>query len=65
VLLLKNGDAAVKMVFDTKVFAFIQEPVDISDMRLTRVWGKAVYRINLKAKSLQPKGSYAFKFIPQ
>ncbi len=65
VLLLKNGDAAVKVLFDPKVFAITQEPVDISDMRLTRVWGKAVYRINLKAKSLQPKGSYAFKFIPQ
>ena len=65
VLLLKNGEAAVKMVFDPKVFAFSQQPVDINDMRLTRVWGKAVYRISLKAKSLQSKGSYAFKFIPQ
>ncbi len=65
ILLLKNGDAAVKMVFDSKDFVFSQQPVDISDMRLTRVWGKAVYRISLKAKSLQPKGSYAFKFIPQ
>jgi len=65
ILLLKNGEAAVKMVFDPNVFAFTQQPVDINDMRLTRVWGKAVYRISLKAKSLQPKGSYAFKFIPQ
>ena len=56
ILLLKNGEAAVKMVFDPNVFAFTQQPVDINDMRLTRVWGKAVYRINLKAKSLQPKG---------
>jgi hypothetical protein len=65
ILLLKNGEAAVKMVFDPNIFAFSQQPVDINDMRLTRVWGKAVYRISLKAKSLQPKGSYAFKFIPQ
>ena len=65
ILLLKNGEAAVKMVFDSKDFVFSQQPVDINDMRLTRVWGKAVYRISLKAKSLQPKGSYAFKFIPQ
>lgn len=65
ILLLKNGEAAVKMVFDPNIFAFTQQPVDINDMRLTRVWGKAVYRISLKAKSLQPKGSYAFKFIPQ
>jgi hypothetical protein len=65
VIMLKNGDAAVKMIFDPKDFQFTQEPVDINDMRLTRVWGKAVYRISLKAKSLKPKGSYAFKFIPQ
>ena len=65
ILLLKNGEAAVKMVFDPNIFTFTQQPVDINDMRLTRVWGKAVYRISLKAKSLQPKGSYAFKFIPQ
>lgn len=65
VLLLKNGDAAVKMIFDAKDFLFTQQPVDIDDMRLTRVWGKAVYRISLKAKSLKSKGSYAFKFIPQ
>ena len=65
ILLLKNGEAAVKMVFDPKDFVFSQQPVDINDMRLTRVWGKAVYRITLKAKSLQPKGFYAFKFIPQ
>jgi hypothetical protein len=65
VLLLKNGDAAVKMVFDSKDFTFSQQPVDINDMRLTRVWGKSLYRISLRAKSLQGKGSYTFKFIPQ
>ena len=65
IVMLKNGDAAVKMVFDPKDFLFTQQPVDIDDMRLTRVWGKAVYRISLKAKSLKPKGSYTFKFIPQ
>jgi len=65
IVILKNGDAAVKMVFDPKDFLFSQAPVDINDMRLTRVWGKAVYRISLKAKSLKPKGSYTFKFIPQ
>lgn len=65
ILLLKNGDAAVKMVFDAKDFTCSQQPVDINDMRLTRVWGKSVYRISLRAKSLQGKGSYSFKFIPQ
>jgi hypothetical protein len=53
------------MVFDPKNFAYIQQAVEINDTRLTRVWGKSLYRISLKAKSLQNKGSYTFKFIPQ
>ena len=54
-----------QMVFDSKDFLFSQQPVDINDIRLTRVWGKSLYRISLRAKSLQGKGSYTFKFIPQ
>lgn len=65
VLLLKNGDASVEMHYDAKMFSVQQQPVVINDSRLTRVWGKQVYRISLIATSLQRKGTYQFKFIPK
>lgn len=65
VLRLKNGDATVEMTYDAKAFSLRQQPVVINDSRLTRVWGKQIYRISLIATSLQRKGSYQFRFVPK
>ena len=64
-LLLTNGNAAVKMVFDPRVFSFSQEKVEMDDTRLSRVWGKAVYRITLTAKGVTKKDQYKIQVIPQ
>ena len=43
-----------------KVFDVVVEPIALDDTRLSKVWGKEIYRIVLKAKELKMKGSYKY-----
>lgn len=63
-LLLINGDVSVMMYYDPQNFDFSFENVILDDVRLSRVWGKAIYRIVLKATKKLTKGSYTFTLLP-
>ena len=61
---LKHGDAAVTLNYDPKVFEASVEKVVIDDVRLSRVWGDALYRLTLKALKTTPKGKYKINVKP-
>ena len=64
VIRLKNGNAAVEMTYDAKAFEPSVEKVAIDDVRLSRVWGDALYRLTLKALKSTPKGKYKISVKP-
>jgi hypothetical protein len=64
VIRLKNGNAAVDMTYDAKAFEPSVEKVAIDDVRLSRVWGDALYRLTLKALKSTPKGKYKISVKP-
>jgi Heparinase II/III-like protein len=64
VIRLKNGNASVEMTYDAKAFEPSVEKVAIDDVRLSRVWGEALYRLTLKALKSTPKGKYKISVKP-
>ena len=64
VIRLKNGNAVVELNYDAKVFEPSVEKVAIDDVRLSRVWGDALYRLTLKALKTTPKGKYKITIKP-
>lgn len=63
-ILMTNGDASVQMSYDPSVFEYAVEKVAVDDIRLSRVWGKTLYRITLLDKSMRKKGSYSISIKP-
>lgn len=63
-LVLTNAGVSVLMNYDAKNFDYALEPVTLDDARLSRVWGKTIYRVNLKAKKIAAKGNYTFTITP-
>jgi len=55
---LGNGTHA--LTFDGNEFEASIDTIEQDDPRLSNVWGQHLYRINLKAKNMQRKGSYTF-----
>jgi hypothetical protein len=64
VIRIKNGNAEVEMTYDAKSFEPSVEKVAIDDVRLSRVWGDALYRLTLKALKSTPKGKYKISVKP-
>ncbi|VTQ06391.1 heparinase II/III domain-containing protein [Sphingobacterium daejeonense] len=58
IVILNNGNSSLK--FDPKLFEATQETIEQDDPRLSNVWGPRIYRLSLKAKKLNSKGSYKF-----
>jgi hypothetical protein len=52
------------MTYDAKAFEPSVEKVAIDDVRLSRVWGDALYRLTLKALKSTPKGKYKISVKP-
>lgn len=63
-IILTNGDVSVSMDYNTQHFDFSSEEVKLDDSRLSRVWGKTIYRIVFKAKKKSVKGNYSFTITP-
>ena len=57
-VILNNGSSSLR--FDSKVFEASKEAIEQDDPRLSNVWGPRIYRLSLKAKNLNSKGSYKF-----
>jgi hypothetical protein len=62
---LTNNDASAIFSYDAAAFDYSVLPVELPDVRLSRVWGKTIYRIQLRAKSIQSDGSYSFVITPE
>jgi len=63
-LQLTNDGVSVIMNYDPKFFDYSVEAVQLDDMRLSRVWGKSIYRLMFRAKHLTTKGNYTFTLTP-
>lgn len=57
IILTKDKVKAV-MTYDKKMFKATLETIPLTDPHLSNVWGKEIYRISLKATSLQTSGNY-------
>ncbi len=60
-IFLHADDADVKMKFDPKVFEAHIDEIVIDDNKLESIWGKKVFRVVLKNKTLNKKGKHAFE----
>lgn len=63
-IVLTNGDASVQMTYDASVFEYSVAKVAVDDIRLSRVWGKTLYRITLLDRSMRKKGNYKISIKP-
>ncbi len=54
------GDVQAELTYDARQFSLAVEPVALIDPRLSKVWGKEIYRLSFTAKSQKLKGKYAF-----
>ena len=59
VLITVNGVKAL-LTYDASKFTLAIEPKELDDARLSRVWGKQVYRLSFTAKTMAKKGHYKF-----
>lgn len=59
VILDKNGKR-IEMKYDPSIFNVSIETVPQTDTRLSNVWGKEIYRLQLTAKQKSLKGKYLF-----
>ena len=53
------------MTYNASDFSLSVDTVTIDDTRLSKVWGKEVYRLSFKAKHLAKKGTYRFLITPK
>lgn len=56
---INNGTEAA-LTYDAARFELQVEPVELTDPRLSRVWGDRIYRLSFKAKQQVKKGNYSF-----
>lgn len=63
-LQLTNGDVSVIINYDPKKVDYAIEPIQLDDNRLSRVWGKTIYRLMFKSKNITTKGTYTFTISP-
>jgi len=61
VILEKNG-VKLKITYNAAQFDPSVETIELSDKRLSNVWGKQIYRLSLNARSKQLSGSYKYTF---
>lgn len=54
-----KGEKAV-LLYDKNLFEVSRETISLDDPRLSNVWGKAIYRVSLKAKKTEIKGVYNY-----
>lgn len=62
---VSNGNSSAFFMYDAKVFDVKIEPIELDDIRLSKVWGSRIYRMILKDKRIINKGKYQFNIIPE
>lgn len=48
------------LLYDAALFDLTVEPLELTDSRLSNVWGNTIYRLSFKAKQQTKKGNYSF-----
>lgn len=56
---INNGTEA-SLMYEPSRFELQVEPVELTDPRLSKVWGDRIYRLSFKAKQQVKKGNYSF-----
>jgi hypothetical protein len=59
-ILLKVKDKNLTLIYDPSQFEPKVEDIPLTDEKLSKVWGKEVYRLSLLAKKKQLSGKYIF-----
>lgn len=60
IIKLVKGEQTRTMIYDPAKFTASFDPVELTDKRLSNVWGNTIYRISLTSKSLEKQGEYTF-----
>lgn len=53
-------DVKAVLLYDAANFELTVEPKELTDPRLSKVWGEKIYRLSFKAKQQTNKGNYSF-----
>lgn len=53
-------DVKALLTYDSALFDLSTEPIELTDPRLSNVWGNKIYRLSFKAKKQNNKGNYSF-----
>ena len=51
------------LLYDKNTFEANIETIPLPDVRLSRVWGKEIYRLTLKAKKKSVRGEYVYRIL--
>lgn len=62
-VMLKGETATLSMTYDPALFEVVTERQEVTDGRLSPVWGDHVTRISLKARIQALKGQHTVKFV--
>lgn len=62
-VILKGTTASLSMTYDPALFEVVTEQQEVTDGRLSPVWGDHVTRISLKARTQAVKGQHTVKFV--
>lgn len=62
-VLIEIKEKKYRLEYDNKQFNAVLETIDLPDTRLSKVWGEKIFRLVLKARSLDTKSSYKFRVI--
>lgn len=57
---IQVGEVKAFLQYDPDKFELAIEPKELTDTRLSKVWGKVIYRLSFKAKQKVKRGNYSF-----
>ncbi|RGM49835.1 MULTISPECIES: heparinase II/III domain-containing protein [Bacteroides] len=57
---IQVNDVKAQLLYDANKFELDVEPKELTDLKLSNVWGKTIYRLSFKAKQQSDKGNYTF-----
>lgn len=60
-VIIKVQNETIELTFDKKYFQAKIDTIKLDEAKLTRVWGKEIYRLSLHAKDLKMSGEYQYR----
>ena len=59
-IILQADDIQAELTYDPELFEPTVDTIQLTDRRLSNVWGKQIYRLSFKATKTALKGTYSF-----